>query len=352
VSRYLETFLRHKIALMLPIIIALTMSTWYATSVPHKYETDMTVWFDTAAPSQSSLEDPSPYTTPAAQGQIVLQEFFGTEQFLINVAHRGPLADFLANYHPAKKGPSSLISTVKSLFGKSSSSSAPVNSQIVDSEITSLLGKAFTVSVLGPQIVRITMIAPDPSYMPATLNAVAAEYIDEVTSSLKTRDAASVAYYETQVNAAKLSLSAANSAVVAYQQAHPGALPTTDPDYNKLTQVAFQAQTNFTSLQNTLQEANLTLQNVQAPAAFHVVDPALAAIELSNKKHMLFTVIAGLLAGFVITVLALSALVALDKTARREEDIEGLLGMEVVAIIRELPSQRRLPAAVRRVKSS
>ena len=80
--------------------------------------------------------------------------------------------------------------------------------------------------------------------------------------------------------------------------------------------------------------------------------PILLAGALTTLWLTIVAIVGGLLAGFVITVLALSALVALDKTARREEDIEGLLGMEVVAIIRELPSQRRLPAAVRRVKSS
>jgi uncharacterized protein involved in exopolysaccharide biosynthesis len=181
--------------------------------------------------------------------------------------------------------------------------------------------------------------------MPGTLDAVAAEYIDEVTGSLQGRETATVAYYRIQVNAAKLTLSSANSAVLAYQRAHPNALPTTDPNYNQLTEVAFQAQTNYTSLQNTLQQSSLALSNIQAPAAFHVIDPALGTIELSSKKHLIFTVVAGLAVGFVISLMALSALMALDKTARRQEDIEGVLGMEVVAVIGQLPRQRRLPSA-------
>jgi hypothetical protein len=346
VSRYLETFARHKIRLLLPIIIAVGMSGWYATSVPHKYESVMNVWFDTAAPNPSSLEVPPQYTTPAAQGEAVLQEFLGTEQFLVNVGHRGPLAAFLAQYHPAKKGPSALFSKLTSLVRKGSSVAAPVDSQIV-----STLGKAFSMTVTGPQIVRITMTGVSGSYLPGTLNAVAAEYTAEVTGSLRSRDAASLSYYQSQVNAAKATLNSANSAVLAYQHSHPAALPTTDPNYNQLTQVAFQDQTNLTSLQSSLQQSDLALQNVQAPASFHVVDPASSPFRLSNKKHMIFTVVAGLAAGMIISILALSAMMAMDTTARREEDLDGVLGMEVVAIISQLPRRKALPSAVE-VKSS
>jgi len=341
VDRYLETFSRHKIAVLLPVIIALFMSTWYATSAPHKYETSMTVWFDTAEPNPSSLAVPQ-NQSPAAEGQLVLEEFLGTGQFLENVGHRGPLATFLATYHPAKKGPSAFLSKLKSLVRKGSSNSGPVSSATINSEIESTLGKAFAVSVVGPQVVRIAMTAPDPSYMPGTLNAVAAEYVAEVTSSLKSRAAASVAFDQTQVSAANSALKVATSAVSSYQRAHPGALPTTDVNFSQLTQVAFQDQTNATNLETTLQQASLAYANVQGTASFHVIDPALAAFKLSSKKHMIFTIVAGLIAGLVISLLALSALMSQDKTARRPEDIDGTLGLEVVSTIGHLPRQRKV----------
>jgi capsular polysaccharide biosynthesis protein len=65
---------------------------------------------------------------------------------------------------------------------------------------------------------------------------------------------------------------------------------------------------------------------------------------------MIFTVVAGLAVGLIISALALSALTALDKTARRQEDIEGVAGMEVVASIRELPRRGRF-AGLRKVES-
>jgi uncharacterized protein involved in exopolysaccharide biosynthesis len=327
--RYQETFSRHKIALTLPVIIALLVSTWYATSRPHKYESTMTVWFDTAAPNPSSLQNPNPYTTPAGQEQAVLQEFLATQQFLVKVGHRGPLAAMLTGGHPNNLSPGA--------------------SAALDYQIGALLRNAFGVSVVGPQVAQVTLTGPNPGYLPGTLQALAAEFVDEVGGTLKTRASASTAYLDSQLSAAKQALAKANSAVSAYQAAHPGALPTMDPVYGQLVQAATNAQTNYAGLENGLQQANLSQVNAQSAASFHVIDPPVGSYKLSNKKHMIFTVVAGLAAGLIISALAVSALTAVDKTARRQEDLDGVAGMEVVASIQELPRRRLL--ALRKAES-
>jgi hypothetical protein len=321
--RYLETFSRHKILLTVPVVIALVVSMWYATSKPHKYESAMTIWIDTSAPNPSYLEAPSPYSTPAGQATGVLQEFLTTRQFLVSVGHRGPLASLLSG--PA--GPKSLTSA---------------QAAAVDNEIAGLLFHAFTVSVVGPNVATVTLAGPSPTYLPGTLQALAAEYVDEVGGTLKDRNAAVIAYDQTQVKTARVALDQANAAVAAYQQAHPGALPTSDPVYGQYVQAATNAQTTYTGLVNNLQQTNLSAANATSAASFHVIDPPQGTFMLSNKKHEIFTVVAGFAAGLIISALALSALTALDKTARRQEDIDGVAGMEVVASIRELPRRSRL----------
>lgn len=350
VNRYLETLRRHKVGLVLPIIIALVMSTWYATSRPHKYEASMTLWFDTQAPGASSLTNPG-NTTPAAQGMAVLQEFLGTDQFLVNVGHRSSLATYVAN-HAGKSGSSGVISKLTSVLHKSSSSgAAQPNVQAVNAGIVATLQKAFTVTTTGPQMVLVTMRSSDPSYIAGTLNGVAAEYINEIGQELNSRNAASGTYFASQLAAAQQSLNNANQAVLAYQASHPGALAITDAKLNSLTQTAFQDQTAYAALKNSYQSATVSVQSAEASSAFHVVDAPQGVATLSNKKHVIFTVVAGLMAGLVISLLALSGLTALDKTARRQEDLDGVGGMEVVATIRQLPRQRRLPG-LRRTKSS
>jgi uncharacterized protein involved in exopolysaccharide biosynthesis len=319
VKRQLDTFSRHRIAIVLPVLLALLVSSYYATSRPHKYESSETVWFDTATPNPSSLVSPPGQLTPAAQGQQILQEFLGTQQFLVAVGKRGPLAKDLGTAPEAA----------------------------LDGEIAGVLSRAFAVSVAGPQVVDITMTAPDPSYIPGTLKALTDEYESEVTGSLKARAQASVAYDQNQVNSAKLNVTTANDAVSRYQASHPGASPATDPNYSELMSLSVEAQQNFVSTQNTLGQAEQSLQDVTSPTAFHVIDPPGSPFRLSNRKHMIFTVVAGLMAGLAISALALSALTGLDKTARRREDIETQLGMEVVGTIHAMPRRIHIPGLPR-----
>jgi uncharacterized protein involved in exopolysaccharide biosynthesis len=304
--------------LTLPVVIALVVSVHFATSKPHKYAATMSVWFDTAAPQASSLQNPNPWTNPSSQGQQVLQEFLATRQFLVNVGHRGPLASMLT------------------------ASAHPPSSSVVDNEIASLLQKAFVVSSIGPQVANVTLTGPSPAYLQGTLNAMAAEYVAEITGALKTRTDVSEGYYQGQITSAKQALDQANAAVSAYQAAHPSVVGTTDPYYGQLLHAATSAQGAYANAVSNLQQAGLGL-GTQSTASFHVIDPPQAPVQLSNKKHEIFTVVAGFAAGLIITALALSALTSVDKTARRQEDIDGVAGMEVVASIRELP-RKKTPA--------
>jgi uncharacterized protein involved in exopolysaccharide biosynthesis len=314
VNRYLETFRRHRVALVLPVLIALVLSSYVAMSKPHKYQSAMSVWFDTATPNTSSLVSLQGSVTPAQQGQQTLQEFLGTRQFLVAVGRNGPVGAALGKVY---------------------------RGTALDDQIVAVLNKAITVAVAGPQVVTISMTSTNPGYIPGTLSAVATEYVAEITSTIQSRDQATQGYYQTELAAAQSSLTAADQRVAGYLMAHPNASIASDVTYNQLSQAAIQAQENLTTVQSNLGQANLSVQNVSGPASFHVVDAAPAAVEVSSKKHMVFTVVAGLAAGVVISLLALSALTGFDKTARRTEDIETVLGLQVVGTIDELPRRVR-----------
>lgn len=342
VRRHFDTFRRHRIGLILPIVLALIVSTWYATSIAPTYKSVISLWFDTAVPNASSVESPQGYATPASNGEAVLQELFTSQQFLISVAHRGPLASFLASYHPAEKGPSALISKV---LGRGSAGSVPL-----DNEIVTFLSHAFSVSTAGPQVVDVTMTSPVAGIEAGTLDAVAAEYQSNVGADLATRDQASITYYQGRLESSKSDLATANDAVAGYVAAHPGASGTGDPVYIQLLQAASAAQAEYAQVQSQLQSAQLSLQNNKSTASFRVLDPASAPLKQSSKKKMIFDVVAGLVAGAVISLLALNALAAMDNMARRPEDLNGIAGMEVVATIRALPKRR--PKALAEAESS
>jgi hypothetical protein len=164
-----------KIAFTLLIIVAVAFSAWYASSKPQKYQDSMTVWFDSAVPS---LVSSSPGTTPASAGKTVLQELVGTQQFLISVGHQGPLETY---------------------FGQGRSST-----QLVNPEIVATLTNAFSFTIAGPQVLRITMTATNPSYMAGTLTAVAAEYVKEMTTNFKAPDPAAFHVIDAPTSPVKL----------------------------------------------------------------------------------------------------------------------------------------------------
>jgi uncharacterized protein involved in exopolysaccharide biosynthesis len=309
VNRYLATFSRHKIGLVLPVVLALAISSWYAMGRPHKYESYMSVWFDTPVPGASSLVDPQNNNlTPSAQGQQTLQELLGTKQFLIDVGQSGRLGTYFHSQGPASG---------------------------VDGEIVAALTNKFSLTVVGPQVLRVAMTSTNPEYMQGSLSGVATAYVDQVTGTLQARDQASVAYDQTQVKGSYTAAQQANEAVYAFQRSHPGQTATNNVELSQLTQSAFQAQETYNTNLTTLEQAQISLQNVAAPTAFHVVDAPSAPVRLSSKKHMIFTIVAGLAAGLVVSILALSALTSLDKTARVPGDIETMLGMNVVGSIEE-----------------
>ena len=281
----------------------------------------MDVWFDNVAPNPSSLVNPSSYTTPAAQGQLVLQELLSTQQFLLAVGT-----------DPA----SPLVPYLKSIDPKATPSTSTL-----DAEITSTLAGAFSVSVLGggQQIVRITMTGTNPAYQPGTLNAVADEYVKEISYDMAGRAAAAASVYKTQLANATAQLDAATAKVSDFLKLNPGALPSTNSTLSADEQAVVQDQATVTNIQSLESQSNQSAGGLGS--SFRIQDPPRSPIEVSAQKKGLFTVVAGLCGGILITVLAVSGLTALDKTVWDEGDLTAIPNVEVVAVIRTRPRRLR-----------
>jgi len=335
---------RHKVALALPVLLAFAMASWYAVSQPHKYMSTTSVWFDTSVPNASSIQTPQS-TSPASTGQSVLEELLGTRQFLVAVGHRGPLADYLSTHPATKSGPSALLGDLGSLAGRGSGGAPSLDDRVV-----STLAPAFSVATSGPQVIKLTMTSPYPSVMQGTLQAVVDQYKQDLVAELSSRSNASVSYYQAQLDSAHQALEAANASVVAYESTHANPSTLTDPVYAQLVQVAFSAQSAYTNLQSSYQQAALAGHNLSSFAAFHTLDPPQAPVASARMKKVVFISLAGLIVGLVISALALAAYQALDKTARDAEDVEAALGLEVVTSIRPLETRSR-PEAVNGIPS-
>jgi hypothetical protein len=331
VTRYVEAFFRHKLLLITPVVLALIMGMWYVSSQPVAYQSSATVWFDTPLPNPSSVDVAPQGTTPAQGAQVVLQELLGTRQFLVNIGHRGPLGTYLANHHATKRGPTTLLSKLVSTVKGGSAGAAPIDDRIV-----STLTPAFTVTPTGPQVLRVTMTSWAAGAIPGTLTALIAEYASEVTSIRGSRDQASLAYYKTQLDDARKTLATANSEVSDYQSSHPDATVVNDPTFDQLQRSAILALNNYTTVEQQLNQAGLALSNANFAGGVRTLDPPLTPSAVSHRKKAIFAGVAALLLGIFVSILALTALVSTDKTARVEEDLDDVEGLEVVANVEHL----------------
>src|SRR4051812_38278386 len=132
VRRLFDVFKRHKILVLLPIVIALEVSVPLALKRPHRYVGDAAMWIDTAAPNPSSLDPTQQLSeSPAQSGQEVLQELIGTRSFIVDVGTRGPLAARLK----AQGTPAATL----------------------DDKIVATLSPAFSVSTTGKQVLKVAM---------------------------------------------------------------------------------------------------------------------------------------------------------------------------------------------------
>src|SRR3954449_11981066 len=136
VRRLLDVFKRHKILVLLPIVIALEVSVPLALKQPHHYVSDVRLFFDTSAPNPSSL-DPSQHLdqSPAQAGDSLLKQLISTRSFLVDVGKAGPLAARLkAQGVPDAK---------------------------LDDKIVATLAPAFGTTVVGDQLVQVSMTGKD-----------------------------------------------------------------------------------------------------------------------------------------------------------------------------------------------
>jgi uncharacterized protein involved in exopolysaccharide biosynthesis len=336
VTRYLEAFFRHKLLVITPVVLALVMSVWYVKSQPVTYQSSTSVWFDTPLPNPSSVDVPAQGSTPAQQAQLVLQELLGTRQFLINVGNRGPLRAYLATHHASKHGPTVVFSKLLSAVKGHSGARAPL-----DDQIAATLARAFSMTTTGPQVIDITMTSSAASAMPGTLKALVAEFTDEISGVRRDRDQAALSYEKTQLDFAERTLASADSDFLNYERDHPNATVVSDPALAELVQLASAAQNNYVGLQHDYNQAGLALTNAESANTIRVIDSPLGATAISHKKKAIFAGVAGLVLGLIISFLTITALVATDKTARVNEDIADVEGLEVVANIEHLRHARR-----------
>ena len=324
--RFLETFYRHRLLAIVPIVIGVLVAAGYQMAQPGSYASTTSLWVDASVPGQGTAATAG--VDPSTLQEYAIQELLTTRSFAIAVGTSGPLGTYLSSHPDAESTGLAAIPGLSTLFGGAKGS--------LDDQMATYLPAMVGFVDAGPQVLNIIVTAPDPAVAAGTAKALLTQYASQVAAAQTATDQTAVTYYDQQVAQAQVSLQQAQQALSTYLAAHPttSTVGTGDATATELNEALSLDTTSYQSLLGQYQQAQLTLANVSSQTGFRVLDaPTASGVATSTKKKLLEVGIAGLLVGLLVSVLILTALTAIDRTARRAEDIKRTLGLEVAASI-------------------
>ena len=324
--RYLETFYRHRLLLLIPIVLTTAMSLILVATQPRTYESTAQLWFDASSSSNTGV-------LPADQGAAQLKEILKTRSFCSKVGSSSPLASDVAA--KLKSSPDLLTRALSSLGGGvSTADPAALEAALYDT-----INKKTVVTATGPEIVSITFDYSDPVIAAKTAQAIVDEFTSELLGGRRIQAQATLTFYDEQVKSQYAELAAADAAYYRYLQSHPAEqAPTTVPsvDLTALRRTDDLARTRYDSLLLKLDGARLDVAAVAQPGAagFRVIDaPQVPYRSKGFLRSAAFGGAGGLGAGLFISLLALLALTAGDTSFHRPEELSADLGQRVVGAI-------------------
>lgn len=300
-QRYLETFFRHRLLLIAPILITLFASLGLTMMHPRMYQASARVWFDSSTISGSTSWNP--YTAPADAQAASMTELLQTRTFCRQVGLRGPLASYLKTSAQAFSDPlSKLIAKISG-----TQPSGTWSDQMLTDQVVATITQGTTVTPVGPQILSVTFSAPNPTVAAGTAQAIVDEFFDETLANRQAEAQSAVDFYQKQL--ADMPAPAKTDTV---------------------------AQQRYDDLAQKLDAARLQLAADQQPSAsgFRIVDRAQVPDRpVGIRKALLLTGVEGLAIGMTISLLLLMLLTWSDRTIRRPEDFRTLMEQSPVGVI-------------------
>lgn len=155
---YKETFARHRILFILPVVLTGIIALLFVLSAPKVYEAQASLLVDNPPPGTSSLDQNNPNVlSPAAQAQQFLNELLATRGFRLAIAKRGGLTNYLAAHASSGFSPLGLLR----------------GQQPLDSRVLAALDpKHVVATVAGGQILLLSLKGPEPVVAAKTLSAL------------------------------------------------------------------------------------------------------------------------------------------------------------------------------------
>jgi len=221
-QKYLETFFRHRRALVAPVVVALVISVGFVIVQPRSYDASARVWFQsTAIAGSDSSNQVNAYLNPSEVALGVFNELLSTRSFCVNIGHRGPLADYLSNNLPAPDPVSLASGLLDKVRGGSGNTSAAARQQILDDTIVSILQKQIAFTATGPQIVTIDFVYTNPYIAKGTLRVLLDEFKDQMLTVQRAQTGQQLSSTNQQVTDQQKTVNTADAAVARYLALHP-----------------------------------------------------------------------------------------------------------------------------------
>lgn len=333
--RYLETFYRHRLLVIAPLVICALISLGFVTVQPGVFAATAKIWVD--RPLLAATTPSNIYQTPADEQAAVLEELIKTRSFCILAAARGTLPGDLQQENSAAAHEP--INRALSLLPGQTSRSATLNQERLDDLVFQTISHGTTVLASGPNIVAVTFQYGHAGVAAATARGIIDQYVDEVLGGQRSDAKAAVDFYAAQLKSARTDLAGADTKVLNYLDAHPEQrLPTAIPDAS-LSQLKLdddQARQRYQTLQSKLDQAELSAAIAQetTPNGFRLIDaPLTPNAPVSRVKLYLQGGGAGLGAGLMLSVLCLIALTLLDTSIRSAQDVETNIRYRLVGVV-------------------
>lgn len=314
-------------ALLLPLLVAIG-----AVMTSRQSEVKATIW--TQVPSL--VDTPTPAGTPQPPAKIVAATFnerLSTESFRASILTAAGLDDQVAQGKwPGKSGLGSLLAKFP-FFGGSSSNDAEMNHNgALEAVKASLKAEA-----PGNNVMYIVYVGGDADVGVALVNGAIETYQNE---NLK-QNSAALDFYAKQVAEAQQELVAADSDLRAYQAAHPAAVGAPSAASEVQLQSIYDIRLSQYELAMNRQsdaqwraQASLTSTNND----FSVVDPPRVPLGSAlNLSHVALLTFVGVVFGFGLGgLLIVIHTWWLGETVQRREDVQKLLGFDLLAALPNL----------------
>jgi uncharacterized protein involved in exopolysaccharide biosynthesis len=315
---YRETFKRHRLLFCLPPVLAALAAAALTFTTPKTYASYASLWVDNGPTAGSSLGNPAQPTSPSSAEQTVLNELLATQSFDLDVGNASPLRQQIAS---AGGSPQTVAGSIAAAVASGVSSSTP-----------------------GPQVLQLSFSGSSPQVARSTLGLLLTHLQSAASGYLADFGKSAVAYYQGQVRTATAAQVRAKQAAAAYLAAHPKASAQSDSQYASLVAQLGSATSQLGTATSALNQAQAQADGASSGASVHVIDqPSVPTGPTSSKKKALMEIVGAMLAGILISIIAIVAITP-GGDSRWDSELSGE-DPKGLGQVRAAPATRVAPVA-------